>query len=356
MVKSKYKKILLVLVILFLTISNITRVYAQVNTMTTDPNVIKQELKAEGVGYIFQVGIPGIVGANAKLPITGLGTLVNGIITLAYRIAMLLVLYKIVSIGFKYMTSKGNADIVSSVSKGMKNVLIGILILFGSYLILRTINPDLTKIPQNINCPKGTAICDDATGSNYTQNKVACPLPGGTVSVDNRTADELENDMGIGSDKSMFDDGITEDEVNKFISSNYGSLYQSGDWTNAKKDLLSGKVSTNIWSAIKKLIENKNNWLSPDCWDKIEFGPIYTGHVKAGDYESCHDSYDAVDLVVRDGLGNHDRDAAKACMEDALTYLRAYVSEVTACDERECPPPHIHIQDVNCKVGCRVCP
>ncbi len=350
MVKYKYKKILLALVVLFLTISNIALVNAQTP-------VDKQELKDQGVGYIFQVGIPGIVGANTKLPITGLGTLVNGIVTLAYRISMLFVLFKIVSIGFKYMTSKGNADIVASVSKGMKNVLIGILILFGSYLILKTINPDLTKIPQNINCPKGTAICDDTAGSAYTQLKVACPLPGGTVAVDDRTAEDLDNGIGIGSDKSTSDANITSEEIEDFISSNFGSFRQSGDWTNAKKDLLTGKVSANIWSVIKKMIEQKDRWLPVGCHDKIEFGPIFTGHVKAGDYTSCHDSYDAVDLVVRDASGNDESDTAKdLCMDAALVYIRAYIPEVTACDERECPPPHIHIQDVNCKVGCRTCP
>jgi hypothetical protein len=226
MVKSKYKKILLALVVLFLTTSSVALVHAQMNTITTDPNVMKQNLTAEsGVAYRFQVGIPGIVGKGKTLPITGLGNLVNMIITLAYRVSMLFVLFKIVSIGFKYMTSKGNADIVASVSKGMKNVLIGILILFGSYLILKTINPDLTKIPNNINCPTGAKECDGATSTKLTETVITCPIG----KLDERTSDDLENGVGVGSSKATEDEGVTADDINQYTLANFGSIYTSGD-------------------------------------------------------------------------------------------------------------------------------
>jgi hypothetical protein len=76
--------------------------------------------------------------------------------------------------------------------------------------------------------------------------------------------------------------------------------------------------------------------------------------VKVGDYASCHDTYDAIDLVVNDKKG----EGNAACMRLALKYLRDHVPEVVACDELNCPKttPHIHIQDVNCDVAsCRVC-
>jgi len=245
--KSKYKKLLLALAVMFLILAGNTLVQAQVAKEVTCP---------EGeTCYIFQVGIPGIAKANEPVTVKGLGTLINKVITLAYRISMLFVLYKIVEIGFKYMTSKGNADVVASVSKGMKNVLIGILILFGSFIILRTINPDLTQLPQNINCPKGSKFCDDKTSTKFTETVVTCPVE----KLDERTAEDLENGEGVGSSGSTEDNGVTSSEILKYTSDNSDSIFTSGDWTNAKKDLLSGKTSNNIWTTIKKLIDNKED-------------------------------------------------------------------------------------------------
>ena len=335
--KNKYSKLLLGLLVITLLFTGIIIAHAEGE-----------------VGYTFQVGIPGVAKAGEPLIIMGLGTLVNKIITLAYRISMLFVLYKIVEIGFKYMTSKGNADIVASVSKGMKNVLIGVLILFGSYIILRTINPDLTKLPENPNCPAGTAFCDDKTSTNKTEVKVTCPVN----AVDNRTAEDLEGGVGMGSSNTTTDNGVTANDITDYINKNSSSFYKSGDWANARKDLLSGNTSNAVWSAVKKLVDNEDKWLDTvNCRADLDFGPVSTGHVKAGDYESCHDSYDAIDLVVKDSQNSSTSQKAKDCMQLALNYLKSYVPEVTACSEIECVPPHVHIQDKNCTVAsCRVCP
>lgn len=119
--------------------------------------------------YHWQVPFPG-VNLNALNNLDGVGDLVNVVIRLAYRAAMLFTLYKILAIGFMYMTGQGKADVMVNVSKGMKNILIGILILFGSYLILFTINPDLVKLPNNLNCAKdkdGQIVCDRGLNSKF---------------------------------------------------------------------------------------------------------------------------------------------------------------------------------------------
>ncbi|MDD3155969.1 MAG: hypothetical protein PHP14_00510 [Candidatus Pacebacteria bacterium] len=84
-------------------------------------------------------------------------------------------LYKIIEIGFKYMTGTGKAESIAAVAKGAKNLLIGILILFGSYIILYTINPELTKLPNNINCPSGSTFCDTKTYGEVTEVYISCP-------------------------------------------------------------------------------------------------------------------------------------------------------------------------------------
>jgi hypothetical protein len=222
--KTKYIKILFLLVV-FLMILGAVTTYAQEISNTMETNVTDQNLQSQGVAYRFQIGIPGIVKADQLLPVRGFGNLINKVITLAYRISMLLVLFKLVEIGFKYMTSKGNADIVASVSKGMKNLLIGILILFGSYIILRTINPDLTKFPNNINCPSGAAECDGPTSTKITETIVTCPV----AKLDSRTADDIEDGVGLGSSNSTSDNGTTPNDINDYINNNSDAFDNSND-------------------------------------------------------------------------------------------------------------------------------
>ena len=302
--------------------------------------------KAAGTEYIFEVGIPGIKMSN----IHGIGDLVNSIVTVAYRIAMLFALYKIIEIGFKYMTNKGNSDVMAEISKGMKNVLIGILILFGSYIILHTINPDLTKLPNNINCVPGEENCDYLTGSKSgtDQYYVTCPAPALKDAVGGAQADD-----DLESQYSTSDKGITSQSIQAFIDQNSDSIYKSPDWAAALADLKTGKVSNNIWEAFMLLFNNKKSWLDETiCSGKIEPGPILNGHKKDGDYISCHDSYEAIDFVLRDRNGNARSEEAKECMLMALRYLNT-LSNVKVCDETMFEPPHIHLQDIKCDIPCK---
>jgi hypothetical protein len=309
--------------------------------VSLSPNVL-----AASSTYIFETTIPWFNTKN----ITGFGDLVNQIIKLSYRLAILFVLYKIIEIGFKYMTGTGKAESVVSVAKGSKNLLIGVLILFGSYIILYTINPSLTQLPNNINCPSGSAFCDQQTKSKTTEVKITC-----------KGKDPLNDDGGVdgGNDVSFAYTtemaGVTPRDFSVFVSNNFDSIYRSGDWENALNDLSSGKTSNNIWLAIKKAIENKDEWIdSASCYGKIESGPIFTGHDKVGDYVSCHDTYEAVDFVVRDANLNTHSLQAKACMKLLMNYLRSNMSDkVKVCDETMFEPPHIHVQDIDCNVPCR---
>ena len=88
------------------------------------------------------------------------------------------------------------------------------------------------------------------------------------------------------------------------------------------------------------------------CSGKIEPGPILNGHKKDGDYISCHDSYEAIDFVLRDRNGNARSEEAKECMLMALRYLNT-LSNVKVCDETMFEPPHIHLQDIKCDIPCK---
>lgn len=334
--------------------------------VSLSPNVL-----AASSTYIFETTIPWFNTKN----ITGFGDLVNQIIKLSYRLAILFVLYKIIEIGFKYMTGTGKAESVVSVAKGSKNLLVGVLILFGSYIILYTINPSLTQLPNNINCPSGSAFCDQQTKSKTTEVKITCIeeepmhdlsdreylnlLAGSKMSDGSGGGGGMSGDGGFGSGGSSggFGSGntIDDEELRMFIENNSSSIYDSPDSRSALNDLSKGMSSPNIWLAIKKAIENKNKWLDYNsCYNEIEIGPIFTNHKKTGNYTSCHDTYKAVDFVVRDINKKDDTKEAQYCMYRLMNYLRDNMSDkVKVCDETMFEPPHIHVQDVNCNVPCR---
>ena len=308
--------------------------------------VFSNNVLAASSKYIFEVKIPW-VNTDA---INGFGDLVNQIIALSYRIAILFALYKIIEIGFKYMTGTGKAESIAAVAKGAKNLLVGMLILFGSYIILYTINPDLTKLPNNINCPDGSRVCDTKTYGDVTEVEILCdPKAVGY--------DESEKDVNLKPIYTTYMAGTTESDIVFWVDRNRNSIDQTNDWYVALNDLRSGKVSNNIWEAIKLAIEDKDEWLDvTSCSTKIEPGPIKTSHEKAGNYISCHDTYEAVDFVVRDKEGNIYSDKARDCMKALMSYIRMNMAgKVTVCDEIDCEPPHIHVQDIECKVPCRSC-
>ena len=117
-----------------------------------------------------------------------------------------------------------------------------------------------------------------------------------------------------------------------------------------------GKVSSNIQQAILLITSLRASWYEPDC-GKLVWGPVATGHEKpaGADYVSCHDTYDAIDLVVNDKNGY----TSAECTSMFLTRIKeggvANATEVMICDETNFDDvtPHIHIYDTNCSSSCR---
>jgi hypothetical protein len=64
---------------------------------------------------------------------------------------VLLALIIIIFAGYRYITSGGNAQGVTSAKEMFTGAFIGLIILFTAVLILRTINPDLTNFSLNTN-------------------------------------------------------------------------------------------------------------------------------------------------------------------------------------------------------------
>lgn len=124
------------------------------------------------------------------------------------------------------MTNQGNADVVKTMSTGLKNILFGALILFGSYIILYTINPKLTEFPQQLYCDPAIADCEKKNdGKSNTHVYTTCPS-----NLKDYREDETQTASGeTKSEYSTDDNGISAATIEDFINTNTDYLAQHGD-------------------------------------------------------------------------------------------------------------------------------
>lgn len=81
----------------------------------------------------------------------------------------------IVMAGIEWMTSGGNPGKVESAKDKIKNTLLGVVILFGCYLILGVINPELTNIKINkLYCSQGIAVMAKITKDGKETVRQTC--------------------------------------------------------------------------------------------------------------------------------------------------------------------------------------
>ena len=78
-----------------------------------------------------------------------LGKCVNQIYLWSMAVAALAALLMMVLGGYLYMTAGGNAEQTGKGGSFIMSAIVGLCLLFGAYLLLRTINPDLTKLEIN---------------------------------------------------------------------------------------------------------------------------------------------------------------------------------------------------------------
>ncbi|MHB8871563.1 MAG: pilin [Candidatus Doudnabacteria bacterium] len=82
------------------------------------------------------------------------GRCINNIYIFAISIAGFLAVLMFVLAGYQYIT--GTSESISEAKKIMGSTLLGLVILFGTYIILNTVDPNLTKVPAlvapQVNC------------------------------------------------------------------------------------------------------------------------------------------------------------------------------------------------------------
>lgn len=102
---------------------------------------------------ILLIVVPQIASANPCQ--SGPGASLSHCITQIYTWSLggsgILGVLMIVLGGYKVMTAGGNAEQASSGKSYILSAIVGICLLFGAYLILNTINPDLVKFKDITN-------------------------------------------------------------------------------------------------------------------------------------------------------------------------------------------------------------
>ncbi len=98
---------------------------------------------------------------------------VNQIYIWSLGVGSLLALLMMVAGGYAYMTSSGNAEQASKGVEMIWGAVIGLALLFGAYLLLNTINPDLVNFKVSSCLEDSTAPGCTGTNTNNNTNQEA---------------------------------------------------------------------------------------------------------------------------------------------------------------------------------------
>ena len=144
----KPKKIFITLVLLLVIIFFYLPVFAQNSTNFTSCN---SDISEGCYTLLEPLGeIEGIqVGGNEE-QYQGIGGFINFVFEIGIGIGGVLGVVMLVIYGFQYATNEQSVAKFSEIQKRVTQVLLGLILLLGTFILLRTINPDLLLIDPRI--------------------------------------------------------------------------------------------------------------------------------------------------------------------------------------------------------------
>ncbi len=101
--------------------------------------------RLEGAGWKMEVGIPTLSGKEVNFY-----TYIEAIYNFAAMMVGIVGVLMFLVGGFQYMISAGNRGMAGEARKTMINALIGILLVLFAWVLLNTINSDITNPDQKI--------------------------------------------------------------------------------------------------------------------------------------------------------------------------------------------------------------
>jgi len=139
----------------------------------------------------------------------GLGECISGIYSWSLAVVGIVAFVQIVYAGWLYLTAAGNTSKAGAAMSKISNAILGIILLFSSYLILNTINPDLVGGGISLPNLKGDKVTPVDYGNGISPTYPDTSLPPGGNGNQNFTLIKggvFDNNGKVLANVSVFDD------------------------------------------------------------------------------------------------------------------------------------------------------
>lgn len=137
-------------------------------------------------GPKLEIPIPNVnlsdpIVADGKVTIPYLAQYISGVYTFMISIVGLLAAVMMIIGGFQYLTSAGDSSKISAGKKRITDALIGLVLAFGSYILLYTINPNLVTFESLQLVSIKTVLAPGETEGSEIAAMAADPIPMGSA-------------------------------------------------------------------------------------------------------------------------------------------------------------------------------
>lgn len=213
--------------------------------------------------FAAEIKYPEIFGQKITAQTTTAGFAIY-FFSLAVALGAVLVFVVIVLAGLDFVMAGGEPAKISSAKKKIMGAFIGLILLYSSYLILKTINPDLLN-------PKDTGLsCDNLLKNEATKNMPICidrvkTIEGEEIKKSEMTLESSKNLSLADGEKIVIRKYDNVKEIWTFVEENYqGQATKLYD----NKDASFPKEITNAVKSFKIIINQEGVYL----YDKTGFG------------------------------------------------------------------------------------
>ena len=240
-------------------------------------------------GFVFaqdrelEIEYPEIAGEQPEEVTTPVTEYFKYIFNFLIWISGLIALVVLVYAGFQYFTSAGNPEAMNDAKSRIGAALLGILILFGSYLILITINPDLIVFhlprlrPIISELPSGVLVCKESVTAEVEESwNIKINYPSSYAEEDLPQIAKRQNQLldiialncyavtTAGDIRSDFDNKITDiyiiPGVEKMAGGSYGTTY--GFVIYEEKNFMGKSRSLTVKDHLTKVLGSTKNFTS----------------------------------------------------------------------------------------------
>jgi len=264
--------------------------------------------------YKWEVGVPGFSKKDDTTALSDFPILIQALLKWVFRVAGLLVFSMIVFGGFQYMVSGGNTQIQKAAQEKIINAIIGLLLLFVSWLIINTINPDILRAPQGINItPSGPTISGPTTSGAIPLG----PTPTGPTPtvIHSQKAKDIARKLinnGYGGTTQIWKAAISDltdvindkctDPINNSTNPN-GNCLSKVSFSNCPT------VQDNLLIAIDGILDKYGKTNGPQYCGPLIISPFISDHYYCEVPTSSHKNGKAVDISC--GSGSNEKECIK---------------------------------------------